>query len=121
MPPQGRFNAGQKANTILVAAMAVGFALTGGLLLGKAGLPAWLVSRALWLHGFLAISGMALLAGHVAQALLTRHGRASLKAMLSGRLSEDVARERHAVWWAQRAGADGGEDPAADTGGHDDG
>ena len=101
MPPQGRFNAGQKSNTILVAAMAVGFAVTGGILLGKAGLPAWLVSRALWLHGFLAIAGTALLAGHLFQALLTRHGRASLKAMLTGRLGEDVARERHALWWAE--------------------
>jgi formate dehydrogenase subunit gamma len=105
MPPQGRFNAGQKASTTLVAAMAVGFVVTGALLLAKTGLPAWLVSRALWLHGFLAIAGMALLAGHLSMALLTRHGRASLKAMFTGRLSEEVARERHALWWAQGAEA----------------
>jgi formate dehydrogenase subunit gamma len=105
MPPQGRFNAGQKASTILVAAMAVGFAFTGSFLLAKTSLPAWLVSRALWLHGSLAIAGMALLAGHAAMALLTRHGRASLKAMFTGRLSEEVARERHPLWWAQAAAA----------------
>ncbi len=113
MPPQGRFNAGQKATTVLVAAMAVGFVVTGGLLLGKAGLPAWLVSRAFWLHGFLAIAGLALLAGHLGMALLTRHGRASLRAMFNGRLAEDVARERHSLWWAkaekERTDAEAGE------------
>jgi formate dehydrogenase subunit gamma len=111
MPPQGRFNAGQKASTILVGAMAVGFVITGAFLLAKASLPAWLVSRALWSHEFLAITGMALLAGHLAMALLTGHGRASLKAMFTGTLSEEVARERHALWWAQ-----GAEAPTETTG-----
>lgn len=120
MPPQGRFNAGQKASTILVGAMAVGFLVTGALLLEKADLPAWLVSRALWLHGFLAIAGMALLAGHMAIALLTKHGRASLKAMFTGRLSEEVVRERHALWWTQAlevpADPAGGESGDGDSG-----
>jgi cytochrome b subunit of formate dehydrogenase len=85
------------------------------LLLAKTSLPSWLVSRALWLHGFLAIAGMVLLAGHIAMALLTRHGRASLKAMFTGRLSEEAARERHALWWAQ-----GAEAPAAPPDGEPD-
>jgi formate dehydrogenase subunit gamma len=120
MPLQGMFNAGQKANTVIVAAMAVGFAVTGAILLRKAHVPAWLVSRALWLHAFLAIAAMALLAGHLATVLLTRHGRASLKAMLNGRLSVEVARERHAAWWAKIARA-GGRTNDEEQGGHDDG
>jgi formate dehydrogenase subunit gamma len=99
MPPQGKFNAGQKANAVLVAAMAVGFAITGAFLLGKASLPAWLVSRALWLHSFLAIAAMALLAGHLAHVVLTRHGRRYLGGMIRGRLPADLARERHRTWW----------------------
>ena len=55
MPPQGRFNAGQKINVVLVAAMAMGFAATGGILMHKQDLQPWLVSRALWLHAFLAV------------------------------------------------------------------
>ena len=55
MPPQGRFNAGQKLNVVLVAAMALGFAATGGILMHKQDVPPWLVSRALWLHAFLAV------------------------------------------------------------------
>ena len=100
MPPQGRLNAGQKASTILVAAMAVGFAITGTLLLVRAQLPPWLVSRALWLHGFLAIAAVALFAGHLGHVFLTRHGRHYLSAMVTGSLAEDVARERHVKWWS---------------------
>jgi formate dehydrogenase subunit gamma len=106
MPPQGRLNAGMKANSILVAAMAVGFAVTGGILLGKAGLPAWLVSRALWLHGFLAICATALFAGHLVHVFGTRHGRGYLQAMIKGRLPEEIARERHALWWEREKAED---------------
>jgi cytochrome b subunit of formate dehydrogenase len=100
MPPQGRLNAGQKANSVLVAAMAVGFALTGALLLAGTHVPAWLVSRALWLHGFLAVAAVALFVGHLGHVLLTRHGWAYLNAMVHGSLAEETARERHFKWWA---------------------
>lgn len=101
MPPQGRLNAGQKASAVLVAAMALGFVVTGSLLLAKAGLPAWLVSRALWLHGFLAIAGVALLVGHLGHVFLTRDGRGYLSAMIKGGLPEHIARERHRTWWEE--------------------
>lgn len=99
MPAQGKFNAGMKANSVLVASMAVGFAVTGGILLGKSGLPAWLVSRALWLHGFLAMAAIALFLGHLAHVLVTRHGRGYLNGMIRGTLPEEIARERHRLWW----------------------
>lgn len=104
MPPQGRFNAGQKLNVVLVTAMALGFVATGGVLLHRDDLPAWLVSRALWLHGFLAVAAVALLLGHLAHVFFTRHGRAYLGAMLRGTLPEEVARKRHRRWWEQEAG-----------------
>lgn len=100
MPPQGRLNAGQKANSVLVAAMAMGFVLTGALLLARAQVPAWLVSRALWTHSFLAVAALALFAGHVAHVVFTRHGRTYLSGMVRGSLAEETARERHFKWWA---------------------
>ena len=106
MPAQGKLNAGMKANSILVASMAVGFAVTGGILLGKSGLPAWLVSRALWLHGFLAIAATVLFAGHLAHVFLTRHGRGYLRGMIRGYLPEAIARERHRLWWEAAADED---------------
>lgn len=99
MPPQGRLNAGQKVYSVVVAAMSVGFLLTGSLLLSKTHLPAWLVSRALWLHAALAVIGVALLLGHLANVFLTRHGRASLAAMFRGTYPEELARRHHLLWW----------------------
>ena len=110
MPPQGKLNAGQKASAVLVAAMALGFAITGALLLTKTGLPAWLVSRALWLHDFLAVAAIALLVGHLAHVFLTRHGRGYLSSMIKGGLPEHIARERHRIWWEEQRG--GGHPPA---------
>ncbi len=111
MPPQGKLNAGQKASAVLVAALALGFAITGTILLAKTGLPAWLVSRALWLHGFLAIAAVALLLGHLSHVFLTRHGRGYLSSMVRGGLPEDIARERHRTWWEEQRG---GDHPPAD-------
>lgn len=104
MPPQGRFNAGQKANAIIVAAMATGFLITGSLLLAGPHLPAWLVSRALLLHQVLAIAAVTLFVGHLLHAVTTKHGRDSLRAMAGGTMSESVARERHEKWWRQQRG-----------------
>ncbi len=111
MPAQGRFNAGQKLNVVLVTAMAVGFAATGGILMHKASLPAWLVTRALWLHGFLAVVACALFLGHLAHVFITRHGRHYLKGMVTGRVPEWLARERHQRWWEQHLGAEVSEKP----------
>ncbi len=109
MPPQGRFNAGQKLNVVLVAAMAVGFSATGGILMHKQDMPAWLVSRALWLHDFLVVVAMALFLGHLAHVLFTRHGRTYLAGMVRGWVPEDLARERHLRWWQEETGFVGTE------------
>jgi formate dehydrogenase subunit gamma len=113
MPPQGRFNAGQKVNVVLVAAMAVGFSATGGILMHKEDMPAWLVSRALWLHDFLVVAAVALFLGHLAHVFLTKHGRTYLAGMVKGWVPEELARERHRRWWEEETGgeeaASGGE------------
>lgn len=101
MPPQGRFNAGQKINVVLVAAMAMGFAATGSILMHKQDMPPWLVSRALWLHAFLAVVAVAIFLGHLAHVLLTKHGRTYLAGMVTGWVPEELARERHRRWWEE--------------------
>jgi hypothetical protein len=87
--------------------MALGFVVTGSLLLAKPGLPAWLVSRALWLHGFLAIAAVAVLVGHLGHVFLTRHGRGYLSSMVKGALPEHIARDRHRTWWEEQQVDDG--------------
>jgi formate dehydrogenase subunit gamma len=113
MPPQGRFNAGQKFNVVLVAAMALGFAVTGGILMHRENVPAWLVSRALWLHGILAILAIALFLGHLAHVFFTRHGRDYLRGMIGGNVPEELARQRHRRWWEQETGHSDTDDGAA--------
>jgi formate dehydrogenase subunit gamma len=99
MPPQGRFNAGQKFMSVLVCALALGFLVTGVLLLERAHLPAWLVSRSLYLHVILVVAAVALLLAHVSHVVFTHHGRDSLTAIIRGSLGEETARERYEKWW----------------------
>ena len=116
MPPQGRFNAGQKVNVVLVAVMAVGFAATGGILMHKQDMPVWLVSRALWLHDFLVIVAVAIFIGHLAHVLLTTHGRTYLAGMIRGWIPEDLAREKHHRWWEEETGTAAAKVAENDTG-----
>ena len=112
MPPQGRFNAGQKVNVVLVAAMAVGFAVTGGILMHKEDMPVWIVSRALWTHDFLVIVAVAIFIGHLGHVFFTKHGRTYLAGMIRGWIPEELARQKHQNWWeAETGGA-----PAAEAG-----
>jgi formate dehydrogenase subunit gamma len=104
MPPQGRFNAGQKLNVVFVAAMAVGFSATGGILMHKEDMPPWLVSRSLWLHDILVVAAVALFLGHLAHVLFTKHGRTYLAGMINGWVPEALARERHLRWWEEETG-----------------
>lgn len=109
MPPQGRFNAGQKANVVVVAAMAIGFAVTGGMLMHKQDLQPWLVSRALWTHAFLAVCAIALFAAHLAHVFITKHGRTYLAGMIRGWIPEELAVERHSRWWVEETGGYSGD------------
>ena len=104
LPSQGRFNAGQKANALVVPSMAVWFLITGCLLLAGPHIPTWLFTGALDAHKVLAVLAMAMFAGHLFNVFLTRHGWDSLRAMTGGTMSERVARERHEKWWRQRRG-----------------
>jgi formate dehydrogenase subunit gamma len=101
MPPQGRFNAGQKVNSYLVLALTLAFVVTGSLLIARGHLPVWLASGVLLGHKVLAIAGATLVVGHVCMAVLTPHGRGGLKAMIRGVLPAHVAREGHALWYAE--------------------
>jgi formate dehydrogenase subunit gamma len=101
MPPQGRFNAGQKINSHLVAGLALGFVVTGVLLLFRMQLPFWLLPGLLLAHKVLAVASAVLLLGHLSIALLTRHGRGGLRAMVKGRIPKEIAREGHATWYAE--------------------
>lgn len=97
--PQGRFNAGQKAHSVVQAALSVLFVVSGTLL--------WLGERntALRLPGTLALHDMAMLvgsvlvAGHVCMAFGPEH-RASLEGVTKGTVPAGYAATHHPKWRA---------------------
>jgi formate dehydrogenase subunit gamma len=100
LPPQGRFNAGQKLNAIATAAAIVGFAITGVIMWQTARFPGWLVQNAVWLHDLLAWVSALLWLGHVYLAALAPSTRPGLRGMLTGSVDRAWARHHHEKWIA---------------------
>ncbi len=102
-PPAGRFNAGQKINTILLGAAAIGFGVTGLILWQSSHLPAWaatFVQGSVNLHDILAVLTTALVAGHIYLAALHPTTRPGLNGIFGGRVSRAWARRHHSKWVA---------------------
>ena len=99
-PPQGRFNAGQKVNTILLGAAAIGFGITGVIMWQSNThiFPAWAVQGSVNLHDILAILTAALAIGHIYLAALHPTTRPGLSGMFSGYVDRTWARHHHPKW-----------------------
>lgn len=98
LPPQGRFNAGQKLNTVLTAAAMVGFVVTGAVMWqGERLLPSLAAAADQW-HVWLMFLIGPLVLGHVAMALLVPSTRPAMRGILFGAVRLDFARRRHARW-----------------------
>ena len=96
--PQGRFNAGQKLNASLTAALTVLFLLSGLLLwLGERDTTVRFASTVL-LHDGLAFAATALLAGHLYLAVIHPATRHALRGMTTGTVRADWAERHHAKW-----------------------
>jgi formate dehydrogenase subunit gamma len=100
LPPQGRFNAGQKLNTIAIAAATVGFVVTGTLMWQGAHLPTSLSEAADTWHLWLMVLVIPLIAGHLALSLLLPSTRPAMRGILFGSVRADFAKRRHARWAA---------------------
>lgn len=96
--PQGRFNAGQKLNAAITAAVALLFAVSGLLLWYGARDNAFSLASALLLHDVLTVFAVVLVAGHLYLALVHPSTRHSLRGMTRGDVRVEWAREHHAKW-----------------------
>ncbi|BDG61173.1 formate dehydrogenase subunit gamma [Caldinitratiruptor microaerophilus] len=117
LPPQGKYNAGQKAwSAVLIA---------GGLVLLGSGLimlfpnlfPVGLVRWMYPLHGLTAMGLLAYVIGHVFLAAFHRETRVALSAMTSGWVDRRYLETHHAKWLeelgrTEKAGAAGGKSGA---------
>lgn len=96
--PQGRFNAGQKINAIVTAALAVLFAITGFFLWYGERDHAFRLQNALLVHDWLMYISFFLLLGHLYLALINPSTRHSLSGMTRGWVREDWALRHHRKW-----------------------
>ena len=110
LPPQGRYNAGQKLNGILTLAATLGFIVTGIILwhppVVTKVLPSWVFSdsmsnNAVFLHQLLLYVSIPLVLGHIYLAAISRATRPSLGALTDGTVPLAYAREHHPKWAAE--------------------
>jgi formate dehydrogenase subunit gamma len=114
LPPQGRFNAGQKLNGILTIAATFGFIVTGLILWRVSWLPGFLKgadvsNNAVFLHELLTYASIGLVAGHIYLAAVARATRPALRALTDGTVPLSYARAHHPKWAVELEG------PAAPT------
>jgi formate dehydrogenase subunit gamma len=96
--PPGRFNAGQKVNAALTAALTVLFLVSGLLLwLGERDTRFRLASTVL-VHDGLMFVALALLLGHLYLAVVHPATRHALRGITVGAVREDWARRHHPRW-----------------------
>jgi formate dehydrogenase subunit gamma len=101
VPPQGRFNAGQKLNATVTAAMTVLFTISGLLLwFGERNTRLRFASTVI-LHDGLAFAAVALLVGHLYLAVIHPATRHALRGMTTGKVSEEWAQRHHSKWRPQ--------------------
>jgi formate dehydrogenase subunit gamma len=96
--PQGRFNAGQKINAILTAALAVLFSVTGFFLWYGERNHAFRLENALLVHDWLMYISFFLLLGHLYLSLFHPSTRHALSGITRGWVREDWARRHHLKW-----------------------
>lgn len=107
--PQGRFNAGQKINAIVTAALALLFAISGFFLWYGQRNHAFRLSNALIVHDWLMYVSLFLLLGHLYLSLINPSTRHSLSAITRGWVREDWALRHHRTWAEQQEAGEPGE------------
>jgi len=99
--PQGRFNAGQKVNTILTVSFAALFVVSGSMLwLGERD-HRFILDGTGTVHELLTLGSVGLLVGHLYLAAIHPTTRHALRGMTLGDVREDWAHAHHSKWVEQ--------------------
>jgi len=118
MPPQRRWNTGEKLNAIILVSATILFGITGILMwFGKGILPVWLFRASVILHDLTMILSVNMFIIHFYLAVAHPLMWQSLVSMRYGVVSESYAREHHGKWYW---GGDGTPPPGLqeEGGGH---
>jgi formate dehydrogenase subunit gamma len=96
LPEQGKFNAAQKLNFMMVMSTYPFYVATGlAMWLSGAALLSWLV------HFFMALVATPFLLGHIFMATVPRDTRVALQGMFTGFVDRQWAKHHHARWYRQ--------------------
>ena len=101
LPRQGKFNAGEKVNSLLTLFGSVLMVATGWIMLFRDSFPKAVLAWAYPLHDAGALLMGSVILGHVYLALLHPGSRESIHGMLRGTVSAGFAREHHARWYEE--------------------
>jgi formate dehydrogenase subunit gamma len=96
--PSGRFNAGQKLNTIVTASFAVLFTVTGALLWYGERNTRFRFADTILIHDWLTYVAFWLFLGHLYLSVIHPRTRHSLVGITRGWVNEDWALEHHRKW-----------------------
>lgn len=97
-PPQGRFNAGQKLNSALIAGLMVIEFITGGLLLLGERNTSYRFAGTVIVHNWVTWILIALVVGHLYMAMVNRSTRHAMRGIVVGDVDRDWARRHHEKW-----------------------
>lgn len=100
MPPQRRFNTGEKINVIVLVAGTVIFTITGAIMwFGKGYIPTNVFQASVIIHDITMIFAVLMLIAHLYLAVAHPLMWQSLVSMRFGVVSESYAREHHSAWF----------------------
>ena len=100
MPPQPRFNTGERLNAAAIMLGTLVFGITGVLMwFGKGYIPAWLFMASVIAHDLAMIVTVCMFIVHLFLAVAHPLMRQAMISMRFGVVSESYAREHHAKWY----------------------
>jgi formate dehydrogenase subunit gamma len=97
LPEQGKFNAAEKLNFMMVSVSSFTFIATGILV--------WMPGAALYpwyVHCVMAVLGAPLVAGHIIMATLNPSTRVGLEGMITGWVDREWAKHHYRRWYRER-------------------
>lgn len=104
IPPQGKFNTGQKANAVVQGVCFVIFVVTGLVLWFWSGAPFWIARSSLILHDVAFLLAFAGFMVHFYLTVIHPRTREHAAAMVDGTIPEEDARKLYPLWY-ERVGA----------------
>lgn len=99
LPHQGKFNGGEKINSILQIIGWPVMAVTGWMMVFKTALPQGLMAWVIPIHSFTAMLLGCAVIGHIYLATLHPGSRAGLSGMFSGWVPAEWAKEHYRKWY----------------------